>query len=130
MTKATVEELMEMENVGEITARAIVEYFQDEENVAELVALREAGVVPVWSEEKKEGIFSGESVVLTGTLTDFKRSEAQKLIEERGGVCQSSVTAKTTLVLAGEEAGSKLAKAQKLGIKIIDEATFKQMLSE
>ena len=130
LTKATVEELMEMENVGEITARAIVEYFQDEENVAELVALREAGVVPVWSEEKKEGIFSGESVVLTGTLTDFKRSEAQKLIEERGGVCQSSVTAKTTLVLAGEEAGSKLAKAQKLGIKIIDEATFKQMLSE
>ena len=130
LTKATVEELMEMENVGEITACAIVEYFQDEENVAELVALREAGVVPVWSEEKKEGIFSGESVVLTGTLTDFKRSEAQKLIEERGGVCQSSVTAKTTLVLAGEEAGSKLAKAQKLGIKIIDEATFKQMLSE
>ena len=84
----------------------------------------------MWSDEKKEGVFSGESVVLTGTLTNFKRSEAQKLIEERGGVCQSSVTAKTTLVLAGEEAGSKLAKAQKLGIKIIDEATFKAMLEE
>ena len=79
--------------------------------------------VPVWSEEKKDGVFSGQSVVLTGTLTDFKRSEAQKLIEERGGVCQSSVTAKTTLVLAGEEAGSKLAKAQKLGIKIISRST-------
>ena len=52
----------------------------------------------------------------------------EKLIEDRGGVCQSSVTAKTTLVVAGAEAGSKLAKAQKLGIKIIDEATFKQML--
>jgi DNA ligase (NAD+) len=61
-------------------------------------------------------------------LSSFKRSEAQKLIEERGGVCQSSVTAKTTLVLAGEEAGSKLAKAQKLGIKIIDEAEFKAMI--
>ncbi|MBQ8295001.1 MAG: NAD-dependent DNA ligase LigA [Clostridia bacterium] len=128
LQKATVEQLVEMENVGEITARAIVEYFQDEENLAELSALTEAGVAPVWSDEKKEGIFSGESVVLTGTLNDFKRSEAQKMIEERGGVCQSSVTTKTTLVLAGAEAGSKLEKAQKLGIKIIDEAMFKQML--
>ena len=56
--------------------------------------------------------------------------EAQKLIEERGGVCQSSVTAKTTLVIAGEEAGSKLDKAKKLGIKVIDENTFKSMLEE
>jgi DNA ligase (NAD+) len=67
---------------------------------------------------------------LTGTLASFKRSEAQKLIEARGGVCQSSVTAKTTLVLAGEEAGSKLAKAQKLSIKIISEEEFKEMIEE
>ncbi|MBE7080021.1 MAG: NAD-dependent DNA ligase LigA [Clostridiales bacterium] len=125
---ATLEDLLALENVGEITAKAILDYFTDEDNLAELTALTEAGVTPVWSNEKKEGIFSGESVVLTGTLTHFKRSEAQKLIEERGGVCQSSVTAKTTLVLAGEEAGSKLAKAQKLGIRIIDEATFQDML--
>jgi DNA ligase (NAD+) len=128
LQKATVDELIEMENVGEITARAIVVYFQDENNVAELDALRAAGVTPTWSEEKTEGIFSGESVVLTGTLTNYKRSEAQKLVEARGGVCQSSVTAKTTLVLAGEDAGSKLEKAKKLGIKIIDEPTFQQML--
>ena len=128
LINATQEELLLLENVGEITANAIIEYFKDERNLAELEALKEAGVVPVWSEEKKEGIFSGESVVLTGTLSEFKRSEAQKLIEERGGVCQSSVTAKTTLVLAGEDAGSKLAKAQKLGIRIIDEAAFKEML--
>ena len=128
LKKATVEELIALENVGEITANAIVAYFADETNLAELSALENAGVAPTWSEEKKEGIFSGESVVLTGSLSSFKRSEAQKLIEERGGVCQSSVTAKTTLVLAGEEAGSKLDKAKKLGIKIIDEATFKQML--
>ena len=127
---ATEEELIAMENVGEITAKAIRAYFADENNLAELDALAEAGVTPTWSDEKKEGIFSGQSVVLTGTLSSFKRSEAQKLIEERGGVCQSSVTAKTTLVLAGEEAGSKLAKAQKLGIKIIDETQFKQMLEE
>jgi DNA ligase (NAD+) len=77
---------------------------------------------------KTEGIFLGESVVLTGTLSKYKRSEAQKLIEERGGVCQSSVTAKTTMVLAGEEAGSKLEKAKKLGIKIIDEEEFNRLL--
>ncbi|MBQ4053535.1 MAG: NAD-dependent DNA ligase LigA [Clostridia bacterium] len=127
---ASLDDLIALENVGEITASAILEYFQDESNLAELAALTEIGVAPVWSDEKKEGIFSGQSVVLTGTLSSFKRSEAQKLIEERGGVCQSSVTAKTTLVLAGEEAGSKLAKAQKLGIQIIDEETFKKMLEE
>ena len=128
LQNATLEELIALENVGEITANAIVDYFKDEENAKELQALEAAGVAPVWSDEKKEGVFSGHSVVLTGTLSSFKRSEAQKLIEERGGVCQSSVTAKTTLVLAGEEAGSKLDKAKKLGIQIIDEETFKKML--
>ncbi len=128
LQKASVDELLPLENVGEITANAIVAYFADENNLAELAALQAAGVNPTWSEEKKEGVFSGEFVVLTGSLPTLKRSQAQKLIEERGGVCQSSVTAKTTLVLAGEEAGSKLAKAQKLGIKIIDEEVFKQML--
>ena len=107
-----------------------MDYFKDEDNLAELAALARAGVAPVWSEEKKEGIFSGEFVVLTGTLTGYKRSEAQKLVEERGGVCQSSVTAKTTLLLAGEDAGSKLEKAKKLGVKIIDETQFNEMLKE
>ena len=128
LRQATFEDLLALDNVGEITAKAILAYFNDENNVAQLEALTEVGVSPTWSDEKKEGIFSGESVVLTGTLQSFKRSEAQKLIEARGGVCQSSVTTKTTLVVAGEEAGSKLQKAQKLGIKIIDEETFKSML--
>ena len=124
---ATFENLIELENIGEVTANAILDYFRDEQNVAELKALLPF-IEPQWSNEKKEGIFSGQSVVLTGTLSSFKRSEAQKIIENMGGVCQSSVTAKTTLVLAGEEAGSKLDKAKKLGIKIIDEETFKQMI--
>lgn len=128
LQNASLDELVGLENIGEITANAIVAYFQDESNREELAALEEMGVKPTWSEEKKEGIFSGESVVLTGTLTEFKRSDAQKLIESKGGVCQSSVTAKTTLVLAGEAAGSKLDKAKKLGIRIIDEAEFKRML--
>ena len=130
LQNATVEELIALENVGEITANAIVAYFQDENNLAELAALKEVGVAPTWSEEKKEGIFSRQSVVLTGTLANYKRSQAQKLIEERGGVCQSSVTAKTTLVIAGEEAGSKLDKARKLGITVIGEAEFTAMLEK
>ena len=130
LQNATVDELIALENVGEITANAIVAYFKDENNLKELVALSEAGVKPTWSEEKKEGVFSGQSVVLTGTLTNYKRSQAQKLIEERGGVCQSSVTAKTTLVVAGEEAGSKLDKARKLGITVIGEAEFTAMLEQ
>ena len=128
LKNATAETLLGLENIGEITAQAIVDYFKDEENLAELTALAELGVTPTWSEEKKEGVFLGESVVLTGTLSGYKRSEAQKLIEERGGVCQSSVTAKTTMVLAGEEAGSKLEKAKKLGIKILSEEEFNEML--
>ena len=84
---------------------------------------------PAWNAEApKEGIFSGESVVLTGTLSGWKRSDAQKLIESLGGVCQSSVTSKTTLVVAGEEAGSKLDKAKKLGIRVIGEGEFAAMV--
>ena len=127
---ATVEELLLMDNIGDITALTIFEYFKDEENIKQLQDLQSVGVVPTWSDEKTEGVFSGQSVVLTGTLSKYKRSEAQKLIEERGGVCQSSVTAKTTLLLAGEDAGSKLEKAKKLGVKIIDESEFERLLSE
>ena len=73
-------------------------------------------------------MFYGQFVVLTGTLANYKRSEAQSIIEANGGECQSSVTSKTTLVIAGEAAGSKLDKAKKLGIKIIDEQQFAQMI--
>ena len=128
LANASEEELKEMENIGEITASSIVSYFQDEETKAELEKLFALGVAPQFEESVKEGVFQGEQVVLTGTLTAFKRSEAQKLIEERGGVCQSSVTAKTTLVVAGEAAGSKLDKAKKLGIKVIDESEFAALL--
>ena len=130
LQNASFEQLISLENVGEITANLILDFFKDENNLAELDALQAAGVSPVWSTEKKEGVFSGEYVVLTGTLSNYKRSEAQKLIEARGGVCQSSVTAKTTLLLAGEDAGSKLEKAKKLGVKTIDEAEFTRLLQE
>ncbi|MBQ4268262.1 MAG: NAD-dependent DNA ligase LigA [Clostridia bacterium] len=131
LQKATVEELVALDDVGEITATAIAAYFADENNRDELNRLQEAGVSPVMDEAVNEnGVFFGQSVVLTGTLSGYKRSEAQKLIEAEGGVCQSSVTAKTTLVLAGEDAGSKLEKAKKLGVKIIDEQAFNEMLGK
>lgn len=129
LKNATREQLLELENVGEITADAIINWFSDETNLNELQALLDAGVSPEIKQKLvKSNIFGGQFVVLTGTLTDFKRSEAQKIIEENGGECQSSVTAKTTLVIAGDAAGSKLDKAKKLGINIIDEAQFKEML--
>jgi len=131
LQKATVEELVALNDVGEITANGIAAYFADENNLVELSRLKQLGVSPVFAgEQKTDGVFSGEAVVLTGSLSSFKRSEAQKLIEARGGVCQSSVTAKTTLVIAGEDAGSKLEKAKKLGVKIIDEVAFKEMLEQ
>ena len=120
--------ILEQENKRHPRAKDIAEYFKDELNLIELEKLQEAGVCPVWSNEKKEGVFSGQTVVLTGTLSSYKRSEAQKLIEERGGTCLSSVTQKTTLVIAGEEAGSKLDKANALGVKVINEAEFNDMI--
>ena len=128
LSGAVREDLIGLENVGEITADAIVSWFADRENADEVAALLAAGVSPQAAQKKADGVFSGQLVVLTGTLENFRRSEAQRLIEERGGECQSSVTAKTTLVVAGAAAGSKLDKAQRLGIKIIDEAEFKNML--
>ena len=123
------EGLIGMDNVGEITADAVLSWLGNAENAAEVENLLAAGVEPVpLAAAERTGAFAGEYVVLTGSLSEFKRSEAQKLIEERGGEGQSSVTSKTTLVVAGEAAGSKLEKAQKLGVRIIDEAQFKKML--
>ena len=128
LSSATVEGLIELENIGEITARDIVAWFADEDNKTELNELLKY-VTPEYTQRAvREGIFAGQTVVLTGTLSSYTRSQAQKIIEDEGGECGSSVTKKTTLVIAGEEAGSKLAKAQKLGIKIIDENEFVSML--
>lgn len=129
LARADKEQLLSLENIGEVTAETIVNWFADADNAAEVDRLLSAGITPEFAKKAPTGgAFSGQFVVLTGTLENYKRSDAQKLIEERGGECQSSVTAKTTLVIAGEAAGSKLDKAKKLGIKIIDESTFTDML--
>ena len=130
LSEATAEELVAMEDIGEKTAANIVNWFADEENRAELVRLSEAGVKPFMKQVAAGGVFAGQNVVLTGTLSRFKRSEAQKLIEEQGGINQSAVTSKTTLVIAGESAGSKLDKAKDLGIRIIGEEEFLKILGK
>lgn len=125
LKNATEEALLALENIGEVTARNVTAYFADEENLREIEALFSLGVVPVKEEKKQSGgVFFGEKVVLTGTLSAYSRGEAQKLVEREGGECQSGVSAKTTLVIAGEAAGGKLEKAKKLSVPVIDEAEF------
>ena len=128
LAAATEEQLIAMENIGEVTAKNITGWFAAEENGEELSRLHAAGVRPFVREKVTEGAFAGESVVLTGTLASMPRGRAQQEIEARGGACQSAVTSKTTLVVAGEAAGSKLDKAQKLGIKVIGEEEFLRLL--
>lgn len=129
LSEASAEELSALDDIGEVTAAAIVNWFKDEINKKEFAALLKELDIKDYEKRVRQGIFTGEFVVLTGTLSGYKRSEAQKIIEGLGGECQSAVTSKTTLVIAGEAAGSKLAKAQSLGIKIITEQDFIDILS-
>ena len=128
---ATAEEILEIPDFGEIMAKSVVEFFQQEQTLHTIEMLRMAGVSmedPEPEERSAEELcFAGMTFVLTGTLPTYKRNEAAAIIEARGGAVSSSVSKKTTYVLAGEEAGSKLDKALVLGVPVIDEATFDQM---
>ena len=119
---ATEEQLVAIPSVGEIMAKSVIEYFRTHRPLVE--RLRAVGIDPQFRAVAAEGAFAGVKVVLTGSLTQFTRSQAAAEIEKRGGTVQSSVTKETGLVVAGASAGSKLAKAQSLGIKIIDENEF------
>lgn len=125
---ANTETLVSIGDIGEITAESIVGYFSDENNLSEINALLSLGVTVDYINEKKGDVFSGEKFVLTGTLENFKRDEAAKIIESLGGEVLSSVSKNVTVVLAGENAGSKLDKARALNIKIMDEETFKSLV--
>ena len=127
LAAASEEELTAIPGIGEVLADNIVAYFADEGNKKLIEELFESGV-SVKTAEKKEGALSGKRVVLTGSLPTMKRGEATALIEENGGEVSSSVSKNVDFVLAGEEAGSKLDKALKLGIRIIDEKEFLAMI--
>ena len=127
LEKADRDALTAVDGIGEILADNIVSYFANEDNLRLIADLFASGVT-VREAEKKSGVFEGMRVVLTGSLPTYKRGEATALIEENGGEVASSVSKTVDLVLAGSDAGSKLEKAQKLGIRIIDEEEFKRML--
>lgn len=122
---AGVEDIQETEGIGKVIATSLYDYLHDVKNLAVINKLKDAGVLMEDVKEETEGrAFEGEMVVLTGKLTSMGRREAGDIIKRQGGDTQSSVTNKTTLVVAGEDAGSKLEKARAKGIPVIDEATF------
>ena len=125
---ADAEALTKIPDIGSITAAFITEWFANPQSRHLIERLREAGVDFTSHEEKKDGRFEGLTFVLTGTLGSFTRDEASEIIESYGGKTSSSVSKKTSYVLAGENAGSKLTKAESLGIKIISEADFADMI--
>ena len=124
---ATFEELSQVDGIGGILANNIVEYFADESNKKIISDLIQSGVV-IEEIQEVDGVFKGLKFVLTGSLPTLKRGEATAIIEQNGGEVASSVSKAVNIVLAGEDAGSKLEKAKKLGIKIISENEFKAML--
>ncbi len=125
---ADAEDLLNVDEVGEVIAAAVCSYFRGEGGV-ELDELLSVGVSPVEKTESAKGPLSGEIVVLTGKLPTLTRSQASALIEQAGGEVGTTITAATTLVVAGEDAGSKKEKARKRGVKIIDENALKTLLN-
>ena len=128
LMNATVEELTSIEGFGGIMAQSVASFFALEQSKREIEALAALGVNMLSQKEKIDNRFEGKTFVLTGTLPTLSRNEASELIEKYGGKTASSVSKKTSFVLAGEEAGSKLVKAQTLGITIITEEEFREMI--
>ncbi len=127
---ASVDDILQIDGFGEIMAQSVYDYFSLPQTRALIENLRNLGVEMKPLEKKQEGgVFLGKTFVLTGTLPTLKRSQASKLIEENGGKTSSSVSKKTDFVLAGEDAGSKLTKAQSLGVTIISEEEFLSMIN-
>lgn len=129
LRQASRDELIQMEDVGEIVADSIAGFFEDENNLRLISALLAAGVRPKPPEQiAAGGAFEGKTVVVTGTLAEMSRQQAEEAIRLAGGKAASSVSKKTSLVVAGENAGSKLEKANALGVTVIGEAEFLKLL--
>lgn len=125
---ATKEQIIEIDDFGDVMAENVVNYFSNPQNSALIDRLLECGIEFKAEEPLPEGPFSGYNVVLTGALTKYNRGKAQEIIRALGGTTSETVSKNVNLVVAGEDAGSKLQKAQKLGIKIIDEKEFLQIV--
>ena len=129
---ATLEELINLDDVGQITAESILDYLSDDNNIQFINDLISVGMNPQYevTAVNSDNIFSGKTVVLTGKLVELTRNEAKEFLEKNGAKVTGSVTSKTDLVIAGEKAGSKLAKAEQLGIEVINEEQFANMVRE
>ena len=125
---ASAEEIAAIDGFGEIMARSVTDFFSLEPSRRLVEQLRAYGVNMTAAVQREDDRFAGMTFVLTGTLPTMTRSEASALVERYGGKTAGSVSKKTTCVLAGEDAGSKLTKAQQLGVRIIDEVEFRRML--
>lgn len=128
LEKATEEELVAIPDVGDIVAQSITEFFSFPENMEMIDRLLKAGVHPREAQQQTGGVLDGLTIVVTGTLPTLSRNEAEELIRQHGGKAASSVSKKTAFVVAGEAAGSKLTKAQQLGIPVLDEAAFMEKI--
>ncbi len=120
--------LTEIPEIGDIVAQSIVEFFQDEKQAAQVDRLLALGVDPAPLEVTAGGALSGKTVVITGTLETMSRQDAEAAVERAGGKAAGSVSKKTSMVVAGENAGSKLAKAEQLGVPVLTEAEFLKLL--
>ena len=131
-SKATVDELLELPDIGLITAESIVDYLSDDNNLRFINELIEIGMNPQYEIQNKntDNIFSGKTIVLTGKLVELTRNEAKEYLERFGAKVTGSVTSKTDYVIAGEKAGSKLAKAEQLGIQVLSEDEFIDIMKE
>lgn len=130
ISKATIDELQEVPDIGEVTAKNIFSFFRDDDNLKILNELKGDGLTMENAQIAQDSVsgITGKSFVLTGTLENYKRDAAAKLIEERGGIVKGSVSKATDYVVVGEKPGSKLTKAQELGIKILSETEFENLL--
>lgn len=125
---ATVEDILAIDGFGKVMAESVVQFFELDSTKELIAGLKECGLNMESKKEVLDERFKGMTFVLTGTLSKFKRAEASKIIESFGGKTSSSVSKKTSVVLAGEEAGSKLDKANSLGIRVISEDEFEEMI--
>ena len=130
LSLATAEEICDIENFGEITAEYVVDFFSHPQNIALCKRLEAAGVLVADVSEPVGELFVGKSFVLTGTLPTMSRDEASAIIKKNGGKVVGSVSKKTDMVLAGDAAGSKLTKAQSLGIRVISEEELLDMIEK
>ncbi len=127
---ASVEQLTAIDQIGPVMAQSIFDYLHDKDNINVIKAMLKAGVSPAPPKAKASNVFNGMSIVVTGTLKNHTRQQIEQMIKDHGGKTSSSVSKKTAFLIAGQNAGSKLEKANQLGIEVIDEDQFLKKINQ